>query len=151
MPLDDLRKLRDAINNFDFAAEQEQIVTDNKDVIADLQAEQWAQGLASDGGQIYPEYAPYTIEQKRGKPGLSGVTSHVTFYDTGETYRLLTAMINSGHYTITAATFKFDKIIKRSGKRVVGLTYDSREKFAKGVTLPGIKKVFKEKTGLEIN
>ena len=133
---------------FDFGEEMERVIIEHKDVIADLQAEQWAKGINSFGREIGPAYAPYTIEQKQQKSGLAAVTDHVTYYDTGELYKSLNGEVSNKQYDITSPSFKFEKAKERSGVTVVGLSPESKQRFAEEITIPGVRKVFKEKTGL---
>jgi hypothetical protein len=145
--LDDLQNKINSLRQFDWGYEMEKVIHDNSEVIADLQAEQWAKGETAKGEEILPPYAPYTIEQKRQKTGLAAVTDHVTFYDTGELYKSLQAPVANMQYDITSNNFKFKKATDRSGLRIVGLTDSNRLRFAEEITLPGVRKVFKEKTG----
>lgn len=59
--------------------------------IATQVAGQLSAGVNGDGSQIEPEYSFVTVQLKQGRPGLSGVTDHVTLYDTGDHYRELYA------------------------------------------------------------
>lgn len=146
--MDDLKTVINKLKAFSFKDEMIAVITQNKDTIPDMQAEQLAIGLKSDGNKILPEYAPFTIQEKMRKTGLSGVYNHVTFYDTGELYSSLTAEITGENYDVKSPSFKWAKAIERSGKRIVGLTEANRSEFAKTITLPGVKKALKAKTGL---
>lgn len=144
--LDHLQRKIKALETFNFKSETLAVITEHKDKLADLQAEQLAQGLNSKGEKIGPEYRPFTIQKKKSEGvGLGRVTDRVTFFQTGELYRKLRAEIRVSAFAIKADSFKFDKMIKRSGVNTVGLNDDSREKFILGVTRPGILKAYKQK------
>lgn len=145
--LDDLKNKIDALRSFNWGEEMEAVIKQNEEALADFQAEQLAKGINRLGQEILPEYRPFTIEQKRKKSGLAAVTDHVTYYDTGELYKSLQGEVGNKQYDITSPSFKFDKMKKRSGERVVGLTEESRLRFAEEITIPGVRKRFKEKTG----
>jgi len=145
--LDDLQNKIKALRDFDWGYEMEKVIKDKSEVIADFQAEQWAKGQAANGSDILPQYAEFTIEEKKKKSGLAGVYDHVTFYDTGELYKSLQGEVANMQYDITSSNFKFGKAVKRSGERIVGLTDVNKERFADEITLPGVRKVFEEKTG----
>jgi hypothetical protein len=149
MALTELKNTIARLKAFDFHEELQTVVEENREVIADLQAEQLAKGVKSDGNEINPPYSPFTVEQKQKHGvGLGRITDHVTFYDTGEMYSLMRAEVSGDQYEITNSSFKFDKMKKRSGERVVGLNDSSKRTFAEEITIPNIKKVFKQKTGL---
>src|SRR5438105_15278256 len=99
-----------ALQSFSFQDELVKIVTDHKDKLADLQAAQLAQGINSKGEEINPQYAPFTIEQKKKKTGLAGVYSRVTYFDTGDLYKSLQAQVSGTKFSIRSESFKFDKM-----------------------------------------
>lgn len=144
--LTNLRNKINALRSFDFDKEQRTIIDANKDKLADLQAEQLAQGLKSDGSRITPGYSAFTIQDKKANgTGLGAVTDRVTFFKTGELYRKLRADIQGSTFAIRADTFKFHKAIDRSGVNVVGLSRDSKEKFVLTYTRPGLLKAYEQK------
>ena len=145
--LEDLQNKINVLRSFDWGHEMETVIKAHEDTLADMQAEQWAKGQAANGGEIFPAYAPYTVEQKQTKTGLAGVYSHVTFYDTGELYRSLQGKVANMQYDITSDNFKYQKAIDRSGLRIVGITDANKERFAEEITVPGVKKVFYQKMG----
>jgi len=145
--LEDLQNKIIALRSFNWGDEMQTVIQANTEALADLQAEQWAKGLAANGSEILPPYAPYTIEEKKKKTGLAAVTDHVTFYDTGELYKSLRGEAANMKYDITSDNFKFKKAIDRSGVRIVGLTDESKERFAEEITVPGVRRSFEAKTG----
>jgi hypothetical protein len=136
----------EALRRFSFETEVVAIVEDNKDKLAVLQAQQLSQGVNSKGQQINPQYAPFTVAYKKQfGVGLGAITDRVTFYQTGDLYKRLYAAVDAKTYRMKADTFKFDKMIKRSGKDVVGLNSDSRRDFIMEVTRPQILEVYHQK------
>lgn len=102
----------------------------NENKIADLNAYQLSRGKRSDGSDILPEYAPLTIELKKGNPGLSGVTDRVTLFDTGAHYKGLYAdvqgvQIEYGSKDKKSAALEKKYATKRGG--LYGLDEDSRD------------------------
>jgi hypothetical protein len=85
----DALELLENIEALDIPTIARQTIVENKEVISDLIATQMSQGLRSDGTDILPDYAPLTIELKKGKQGLAGVTDRVTLFDTGEHFKEL--------------------------------------------------------------
>lgn len=68
-------------------------LSEHEEDVADQIAGQLSAGVNGDGSSIEPEYAFLTIQLKKGKPGLAGVTDRVTLFDTGEHYRELFAEV----------------------------------------------------------
>lgn len=119
-----MQRLQQFANNLPQTAEKVLRKYD-KELVA-LQKDQLSQGINSKGASIAPPYRPLTIEQKKQKSGLAGEYRYVTYFDTGELYRSLQLMVQSGKFTITANTFKFRKAEERSGRDTFGLNRDSR-------------------------
>lgn len=157
MPLDQLEKLINNLSQFSFEAEQTKIIEENKDVLADLQAEQWgsiSKDYADrdikllDNPQYDGGYRPFTIKKKKTEgTGLGRVTNRITLFQTGALYRELFTTITSGKYLLSSEVPYFKKLMKRTGD-VTGLDEERRLKFAESYVLPGVKEVLKQKTGL---
>ena len=159
MPLEHLNTLINNLEQFDLAKEQEIIIEDNKDVLADLQAEQWGSTSKDyagrdikllDNPQYGEGYRPFTIEKKKREGvGLGSVTNRVTNYQTGELFRLMKTNINAGKFFFTSDVPYFKSLMRREGDPT-GLDHDQRLKFAETYVRPGINAVLKEKTGLTL-
>ena len=93
--------------------------------IADLNRKQLAEGKRSDGSDIEPEYSGLTEVLKRSKSGLSGVTSHVTLYDTGAFHESIIADIYSGSLILDATDGKTNELIEKYTDKILGLTEES--------------------------
>jgi hypothetical protein len=150
MPLNNLRNRITAFKAFDWASEARGIVERNGSVIVDLQAEQLAKGKNRKGEDINPGYSDYTIQLKKQKTGLAGVYSHVTYFNTGELYKSFFTKVEGHKFSIQSESFKFAKMIKRSGQNVVGLDLEMRQRFVEGITRPEIAKIVKQKLGVTI-
>lgn len=121
----------------------EQAFNINSKTAADLNASQLAQGLKTDGEQSDYPYAPLTIAIKRGKPGLSGVTSYLTNYDTGESYRRLYAIANGGRIEYGTKTDKSEAISERMDGKAFGLTNENREEMLNQFVRPSYQGLVK--------
>ena len=130
------------LKQFSFEREAREIVEQNRELIADLQATQLFSGLNEKGEKIYPEYAPFTIQEKIKK---GQVYSRVTYNDTGELYKSLFTLVSGKKFSIKSESFKFAKMIKRSGVRTIGLNLESRREFIESVTRPEMRRRYKEK------
>ena len=93
LQMPDALDLLETLHGVNIAATAAETIEEKGEVMADLNAEQLAQGLRSDGTEILPDYAPLTVELKKEKSGLAAVTDHVTLYDTGSFYRQLVAEV----------------------------------------------------------
>lgn len=142
MPLINLRNKITALRNFSFEKELVNIIEVNKEKIADLQAIQLFTGKNSKGEEIYPSYVAFTIAEKKKK---GQVTSRVTYKDTGELYESLFVIVQGRKFSIKSNSFKFDKMIKRSGVSVIGLNYESRVSFIEEFTRPQILEAYHKK------
>jgi hypothetical protein len=155
MPTNNLERLITNLQRFDLAAEQDKIIEDHKDVLADLQAEQWGERSVDNMDRpiklldnVKGVYRPFTIEKKnREGIGLGSVTSRITLFQTGELYKELFATVSNGKFFLSSSVPYFKKLMRRTGD-VTGLDYDQRLKFAETYTRPGIRQVLKEKVGI---
>jgi hypothetical protein len=140
--LDNLKKKREALVKFSFEDELLHIVEVNKDRIADLQATQLFSGVNAKGEPINPGYSPFTIQEKikKGQP-----YDRVTYKDSGALYASLFTLITGKKFSIKSESFKFQKMVNRSGINVVGLNYQSRMEFIDSFTRPGIKRAYQDK------
>lgn len=156
MPADHLKQLADNLRRFDLEKEQTAIIEKNKDVLADLQAEQWGETSKDYAGRDIKlldnpggAYRPFTIAKKRSEGiGLGAVTSRITLFQTGALYRQLFTTITGGKFFLKSTVPYFGKLMKRTGD-VTGLDNERTEKFFETYTRPGVKKALKEKVGLE--
>lgn len=147
----------DMLNNlraFDPAATAVTTIVMNKEVAADLMAEQLAQGIRSNATQIKPDYKPLTIEIKETEGvGLGAITDRVTLYMHGDHYRQLYADVKGDEIEYGSRDWKSAKLEKKYGTKrgpIYGLTPDSRDTF-KGVLSKDWRILVEKATGLKIN
>jgi len=89
------------------------VISDNATAIEDTVRGQLAQGIKSDGKLAVFTYAPLTIAHKKRLTGLAGVYSHLTNYDTGESYRGLYATVDGNSIKFGTSSSKEDAISDR--------------------------------------
>jgi len=100
--------------------------------IADLNREQMAdKGQRNDGSMMEPEYSFLTEFLKKDRSGTSGITTHVTLFDTGDLHKSIFANI-SETITLDSKDSKVSELTDKYGE-FLGLTPESiiklREKF----------------------
>lgn len=123
----------------------------NKEVMADLVATQLSQGVRSDGSEILPSYTPLTIELKKQKSGLAGVTDRVTLFDTGEHYKELYVEVKGEDMEYGSRVEYSGDLEKKYGTSkgsVHKLTEDSREELMAGYLENDFYGKVSEQTGL---
>lgn len=123
-----------------------------EDVMADLNASQLAQSTRSDGSETLPTYRDITIEKKKKKSGLSGVSDRVTLYDTGAFYRALYAKVQGEDIEFGSADWKADKLDEKYSTQrgsIFGLTEDSRDDLVESHLRDEWERRVEDVTGLE--
>jgi hypothetical protein len=150
MALDNFKNTIDALKQFNWATELQNIVETNVDAIAQLQEDQWMQGKDKDGNSITLNgrgYAEKTIEIKQAK---GQITDWVTLTDTGRRNSTLEIKVADGTFTESIGVSYEKELVERTGDKIYGLNEEKRLQFGNNVTLPAIKQIFKEKTGFDI-
>lgn len=148
----DALEVLDVLKKVDIESIAASTIEDNTDVIADLNATQLSQGLRADGSETLPSYSGTTIQSKRGKPGLSGVSDRVTLFDTGSFYKGLYAAVQGTEIEYGSTDSKADKLQEKystSKGSIFGLNEDSKDELVTGYLEPDWQKKINEKTGLE--
>lgn len=138
---------------FNFATAQSEAIKTNTDVLADMQADQFAQGHDSRGEPILLNGRGYNLfyadKKRKYGVGLGAVTSRVTLFYTGELYKQLFASIVSGNVQIKSRVSYFPSLMSRTGD-VTGLDYEHRVQFANEYVLVFVDKMLQKETGLRI-
>lgn len=111
-------------------------ITEKSEAAANFNALQLAQGLKVDGSLSGFTYSPFTIKAKQGKAGLSGVTDHLTNYDTGESYRQLFEKVQGNKVIFGTTSGLQDAIDKRMDNEAFGLSPDNKAEFLKQNVAP---------------
>lgn len=140
----DLKEVLEGLNIEEISAG---VVQDNSEVIADLNAGQLAQGIRSDNKPVLPEYSPLTVQLKSEKSGLSAVTDHVTLFDKGDFYKGLEAQVKGTEIDYGSKDPKADKLQKKYGDQIFGLTDDSADELSEGFIRPQVIDKIEQKTG----
>lgn len=117
---------------------------DNSEIAADLVAGQLAQGVKSDGTKSDFTYAPFTIAVKRGKPGLAGITDHLTNFDTGESYRGLYMKVNGDKIEFGTKSNKEESISDRMDGEAFRPDQDNKEELVRNHAQPAFMKKVKD-------
>lgn len=143
----------DVLNSLKIEEIAGESVTDNAELIADLNADQLAHGIRADGSQTLPAYKSLTIAIKKTKSGLAAITDRVTLFDTGDFYRNLYAEVQGEFIEYGSRDEKAPKLEKKySDKRgkgsIFGLTEDSKDELITGGLGESWQKKITEKTGL---
>lgn len=116
-------------------------IDDNSEVAADLIAQQLAQGIKSTGEKSDYSYSLFTIASKKGKTGLAAVTSHLTNYDTGESYKGLYAKVKGSTIEFGTTSNKENAISGRMDGKAFGLMQENKEEFIRQY----VQKVYNKK------
>lgn len=144
----DALDLKEVLEGLDIEEISAQVVQDNSEIIADLNAGQLAQGIRADSKPILPEYSPLTVQLKKEKSGLSAVTDHVTLFDKGDFYKGLEVLVKGTEIDYGSNDPKSGKLQTKYGDQIFGLTEDSADELSEGFLRPGIIDKIEQKTGL---
>lgn len=104
-------------------------------------------GVRADGTEITPTYSDVTIEikEQKGQP-----SDRVTLRDTSEFWDDMFVQINAADYEMSSANEKTEKLEKKYGKRIFGLTKESRrEEFIPLYFLPELQSRITKKLGFK--
>lgn len=140
--------LLETLDALDLEAIASESLQENENVIADLNATQLSQGERSDGTDITPDYADLTVELKKGKSGLAGITDRVTLFDTGSHYRQLYADVEGKGIEFGSKDSKSEKLQDKYGDNIYGLNDDSKDELAEGFLNSTWQQKIEQKTGL---
>lgn len=151
MALNGLKTLYNGLSELDLEQEQYRIIEENKDEIVLAQAEVLSEGKDITGQKRNDEYRPFTINYKQQfGQGLGRVVDRVTFFMTGNLYYSLFARVTAKTFIVTSPLATYDKMINRIGERNYGLDPQRTKQFRETITIPNLKKVFFERTGLSL-
>lgn len=139
------------ISSLDLETIVDDTLKENTEHIADLNASQLAKGLRADDSEISPPYADATVFEKERKSGLAGVTDHVTLYDTGDHYREMYAAVVGRAVEYGSKDEKSEKLQKKYGNKIYGLSTDSKEELEVQYTRPTFQRKVEEQTGLKFS
>lgn len=142
-----LHELQRRLNGFDIRDELKDAVIETAGDIITLQQGQFSLGKRSDGTEITPSYSDYTIELKEEK---GQETRWVTLRDTGSFWDLTFVDVGDNWYEISSADSKTAKLEKKYGKKIFGLTKESRsEEYIPLSLLPALQERITSKLGFK--
>lgn len=132
-------------NGLDSGAWLRSIIMNHEAVICDMNAEGqlYEKGVNAYGVAImdYMPYTPYTIEIKtiKGQP-----TDRVTLRDTGDFHESFYVEATDTQFVIKAHDWKTEKLIKKYGRQILGLTRENLDELIKQYIYPELLDKAKE-------
>lgn len=143
------------LRGFDFKAEMVTSISDNTNVLEDLQRTQLQSGKDADGaGAIATKgndyYSPLTIELKKNNSGVGAIVDYVTNYNTGALQGSLKKEVVGDLVTTTSNVSYFAEREAESSPSTFNLGPDLRLQFAESIVLPTVGAALLDKTGLVI-
>lgn len=118
-----LHSLQRKLKEFDLLSElQESVIETSGDIIT-LNQGQMSLGKRSDGTEITPSYSDITIMLKDEK---GQETRWVTLRDTGSFWGDMFVDVNANSYSLSSADEKTQKLEKKYGEKIFGLTKESK-------------------------
>lgn len=123
------------------------ILKKESNFITDLNTDQLGQDGIDSLGKSLGEYRPFTIDKKRNKSGLSGITSHVTLFDEGDFHRSFFVDASSFPVEIDARDPKRDELGDKYGEDIIGLTDESQSELNE-VILPDVQELYRKGLGI---
>jgi hypothetical protein len=143
-----IKKLR-ALKTFDVKSAVAEIIIEHSEFISDLLAMQLARGLDGDnepvfilrnGKQEYTySYFTKELKEKYGT-GLGKETRWITNYSSGAFYKELFVTVNGAIFDIKSRVPYFQKILSRSGSRIMELNQEHLEILRDQIIVPEIRK-----------
>ncbi len=125
---------------------QEAVIETSGDAIT-LNQGQMSLGKRADGTEITPSYTDLTIEIKEQK---GQETRWVTLRDTSEFWNDMFVDVNANSYGLSSANGKTDKLVKKYGDKIFGLSKESkREEYIPFYLLPSLQHRISYKLGLK--
>ena len=142
-----LHELQRRLKGFDVRAVVVETITETAPDIIKLNQGQLFIGRRADGHQIEPEYADITVRLKKlkGQP-----YDRVTLRDTGAFWdEIIVRNITANSYTVDDTNEKSDRLIKKYGGQILGLSKASKsEEYIPNYFFPLLKAKIFERTGL---
>lgn len=114
-------------------------VREHEAEIIDLNVEEqlYQKGIDREGQAIEPAYTPFTVSIKQHK---GQITSHVTLRDTGDFHRSFQISYGNDAFAFYATDPKAQKLQKKYGKEIFGLTDQSLQEATDMVREPVFSK-----------
>ncbi len=135
------------LKSFDLLQEVQDAVADTSSDIITLNQGQMSLGVRSDGTEITPTYSDLTIMLKDEKGQETG---WVTLHDTGAFWSDMFVDVGNNSYEVGSADAKAAKLEKKYGKRIFGLTKESKkEEYIPIYLLPAVQDRITKKLGFK--
>jgi hypothetical protein len=135
------------LKGFDLLTEVQEAVIETSGEIIVLNQGQMSLGKRADGTEITPSYSDLTVMIKSEK---GQETNWVTLKDTGAFWGNMFVDVNADSYTIGSADEKTQKLEKKYGVKIFGLTKESRsEEYIPFYLLPALKDRIVKKLGFK--
>lgn len=142
-----LHSLQRALKGFDIHEEVQQAVIETSGDMIVLNQGQMSLGVRADGTEITPTYSDLTIMLKDEKGQES---RWVTLKDTGSFWSHMFVDVGNNSYEMGSADAKAASLEKKYGKKIFGLTKESRrEEYIPIYLLPAIQSRVTKKLGFK--
>ena len=113
-----------------------------QDFAIDLNQGQLNEGQNIDKSDIIPEYSRTTVSIKKSKNQIS---DRVTLRDTGDFYKSFKLKAENDSFSISATDSKTNKLQKKYGTKILGLSEESKAIFARHGLKIQLMKLIKQK------
>lgn len=100
----------------------------SQDYAKDLNRSQLIDGQNIDGSEIEPAYSRITVSYKKAKNQLF---DRVTLKDTGAFHKSFTVTAKTDSFVINATDSKKNKLQKKYGEKILGLSEENKNLFAR--------------------
>jgi hypothetical protein len=118
-----LHEMQRRLKSFELLQELQDAVVETSGDMITLNQGQMALGKRADGTEITPSYSDLTIMLKDEK---GQETRWVTLKDTGSFWGDMFVDVNANSYSLSSADEKTDKLRKKYGEKIFGLTKESK-------------------------
>jgi len=118
------------------------LVVLEQDFAKDLNRSQLIDGQNIDTSNIEPAYSRTTVSIKKSKRQIS---DRVTLKDTGDFYKSFTLKTNNDSFVISATDSKTNKLQKKYGNKILGLSEENKALFAERGLKRQLIKLIKQK------
>ena len=142
LPFQALEKKLIALKNGGLNDIVKTLVVLEQDFAKDLNRSQLIDGQNIDASDIEPAYSRTTVSIKKSKRQIS---DRVTLKDTGDFYKSFTLKTNNDSFVISATDSKTNKLQKKYGNKILGLSEENKALFAERGLKRQLIKLIKQK------
>lgn len=142
-----LHSLSRRLKSFELLAELQEAVIETSGEMITLNQGQMSLGKRADGTEITPTYSDLTIMLKDEKGQES---RWVTLKDTGSFWGDMFVDVNANSYSLSSADEKTQKLEKKYGNKIFGLTKESKsEEYIPYYLLPALQQRITKRLGFK--